>query len=415
MTVTDHPNKSGGLGAGDSGPRRRPPAVRGPVAKTDADVADLLGVSAFHPSVLPAAPAPDEGAANDLLDTLVQDHLQRATGPLVTPAPGMGQSGSGGAGSAEMNRADLLQKEIEALLAGEPVAEAPQEMAPLQAAPMDVAPQDEAPREEMPRAKSSGSRPVMGGMIDSPDVEFLRPGPSPAVSDAELSVLLPGSEQDMGMGEEAPVALRGGPVADEPPETMAAMPSAADAVAQELLADASMSARPMPVAERIAPPLDESDGAIEAAEGALAEELAALERESIAAAAAAAAAAPAAEAAAVAEAAGAVDEALAEGLEQELGTRAVEADAVAAGGPLTAPPVVILQPDEVEEEEAAPPGLVKRMGQSVSDVMLMVAQLIDLPFSWINGLDKYIVGVAAVVFFLSGLLLVVVGRWLGAR
>jgi hypothetical protein len=93
----------------------------------------------------------------------------------------------------------------------------------------------------------------------------------------------------------------------------------------------------------------------------------------------------------------------------------VEADAVAAGGPLTAPPVVILQPDEVEEEEAAPPGLVKRMGQSVSDVMLMVAQLIDLPFSWINGLDKYIVGVAAVVFFLSGLLLVVVGRWLGAR
>jgi hypothetical protein len=156
--------------------------------------------------------------------------------------------------------------------------------------------------------------------------------------------------------------------------------------------------------------MDESEESIAAAEGALADELAALERESMAA--AAANAAPAVEAPIAEVPADTTDE-IAAGVEPALAAVAVREEPVAVAA-RTAPPVVILQPDEPEEEEAAP-GIWKRAWRSVSDMALMVAQLVDLPFSWISGLDKHILGVAAVVFFFSGLLLVVLGWWLGAR
>jgi hypothetical protein len=384
MTVTDHPNKSGGLGEGGFGPRRRPPGTRGAVAKVDADVADLLGVSALNPSALPAAPAPDEGAANDLLDTLVQDHLERSTGPVFPAAP---EAGGG-------DRADLLQKEIEALLAGDPLDDAPRENGAVQAA-----------AEPAPLAADADRM----ALEEVAGMEILRPGREPSLSDAELSVLLPGEVSETGAEEEA-VAGTGRAVEAEPLEALAGDASAAEEVARELLADASMSATG-PSAEAPALPMDESEESIAAAEGALADELAALERES-AAAAAAANAAPAVEAPIAEVPAGTADE-IAAGVEQALAAVAVREEPVAVAA-RTAPPVVILQPDEPEEEEAAP-GVWKRAWRSVSDMALMVAQLVDLPFSWISGLDKHILGVAAVVFFFSGLLLVVLGWWLGAR
>jgi hypothetical protein len=383
MTVTDHPNKSGGLGEGGFGPRRRPPGTRGAVAKVDADVADLLGVSALNPSALPAAPAPDEGAANDLLDTLVQDHLERATGPVFPAAP---EAGGG-------DRADLLQKEIEALLAGDPLDDAPRESGAVQAA-----------AEPAPLAAADAD---MMALEEVAGMEILRPGREPSLSDAELSVLLPGEVSETGAEAEA-VAGAGGAVEAEPLEAPSGGASAAEEVARELLADASMSAAG-PSAEAPALPMDESEESIAAAEGALADELAALERESMAA--AAANAAPAAEAPIAEVPAGTTDE-IAAGVEQALAAVAVREEPPVAAR--TAPPVVILQPDEPEEEEAAP-GIWKRAWRSVSDMALMVAQLVDLPFSWISGLDKHILGVAAVVFFFSGLLLVVLGWWLGAR
>jgi hypothetical protein len=98
-------------------------------------------------------------------------------------------------------------------------------------------------------------------------------------------------------------------------------------------------------------------------------------------------------------------------------TATADAAEQVAAAPMEIPvPVVILQPDEEEEEEEpAAPGVLGRVWSVVSEVALMGAQLIDLPFSWIRGLDKHIIGVAAVIFFLSGCLLMLLGWWLGGR
>ena len=77
----------------------------------------------------------DDGA-NDLLDTIVQDHLQRAIAPAPAPA--------GPADPAAPDRSDLLQKEIAALLSDDPPAQTAPPAPPAPAAhepPPDSAPE----------------------------------------------------------------------------------------------------------------------------------------------------------------------------------------------------------------------------------------------------------------------------------
>jgi hypothetical protein len=43
-----------------------------------------------------------------------------------------------------------------------------------------------------------------------------------------------------------------------------------------------------------------------------------------------------------------------------------------------------------------------------ADTLLVIAQLIDLPFAWLDGSSKQTIGIAAVMLFLTGLVLLVV-------
>jgi len=51
----------------------------------------------------------------------------------------------------------------------------------------------------------------------------------------------------------------------------------------------------------------------------------------------------------------------------------------------------------------------------VQDVALMIAQLIDMPFSWVREIDKHVIGIAAFLMLLSGVALYVVAWFLGTH
>jgi hypothetical protein len=51
------------------------------------------------------------------------------------------------------------------------------------------------------------------------------------------------------------------------------------------------------------------------------------------------------------------------------------------------------------------PSRAARILQILSDLLLMLLQLLDAPFAWINDLDKNVIGFAAFLLLCSGLLL----------
>jgi hypothetical protein len=385
MTLADHPPPNTGKSRDPFAPRKARPLP----AKTDPDVADLLGVTALDPATLPAPPAPDDGA-NDLLDTIVQDHLQRATSPAPAPA--------GPADPAAPDRSDLLQKEIAALLSDDPSAET---LPPAASAPAAHEPPPDSAPEIFPR--SITSRASAGH-----------------VTPEEMSILLPSSGDAATDAADVPAPVTSAPTtAAEAAAPVVPPVSAADAVAAELVADAQMHAAPAAPPE----PLEEPEAAISDAENILAEELTALQKNAparnpetrdagdatpdtrhrpAAPTASDAATLPAAETPADAPTPAPAAEL---GIPQDPGPLSA----------LTAPPVVILQPDEPDDDEAPRESLLVRARRTASEIALMAAQLADLPFSWISGLDKYLLGIVAIVFFLSGWLLVALGWWLGAR
>jgi hypothetical protein len=74
---------------------------------------------------------------------------------------------------------------------------------------------------------------------------------------------------------------------------------------------------------------------------------------------------------------------------------------------------------ESADEEAAPlsgpgtPGILARTRRACSNLVLMVLQLIDVPFGWISELDKHVIGIAAFLLLLGGLVLHLAAQWLG--
>lgn len=70
--------------------------------------------------------------------------------------------------------------------------------------------------------------------------------------------------------------------------------------------------------------------------------------------------------------------------------------------PATMPPVVIIEAPETAPEPEAPP---QRRWRILSDVGLMAGQLLDLPFAWISEAEKNLIGVAAFMLLLGGAVL----------
>jgi hypothetical protein len=74
---------------------------------------------------------------------------------------------------------------------------------------------------------------------------------------------------------------------------------------------------------------------------------------------------------------------------------------------------VILLPDEALLPEEEKVGAGKKIGRLISDLGLMVAQIVDLPFGWIDAMNKNLMGLAALLFLVSGAVLMGVAWWMG--
>jgi hypothetical protein len=64
------------------------------------------------------------------------------------------------------------------------------------------------------------------------------------------------------------------------------------------------------------------------------------------------------------------------------------------------------------ESEAAP-SRGHRWAGLMNDIALVTAQIADMPFRWIDLMDKNLLGVAAAVLLLSGIALKVAAWWMG--
>ena len=76
------------------------------------------------------------------------------------------------------------------------------------------------------------------------------------------------------------------------------------------------------------------------------------------------------------------------------------------------PPVVILLPDPDPDELADEPESRFRLAALFNDLSLMIAQIFDVPFGWIDVVNKNLLGLAAILFLLSGAALIAVAWWL---
>jgi hypothetical protein len=90
-------------------------------------------------------------------------------------------------------------------------------------------------------------------------------------------------------------------------------------------------------------------------------------------------------------------------------------EAATADAPPEASPATPEQHPTPQNHQAAPelalssakpaPSRAGRILQILSDLLLMLLQLLDAPFAWINDLDKNVIGFAAFLLLCSGLLL----------
>ncbi len=72
------------------------------------------------------------------------------------------------------------------------------------------------------------------------------------------------------------------------------------------------------------------------------------------------------------------------------------------------PPAESISPETV----ATPAGFFARLRAAAGDLALMVAQLADLPFAWISEVDKNILGIAAFLLFLGGAALWIISQYI---
>jgi len=312
----------------------------GGASKPREEVADLLIMSTLDQKT----PPPTEGSG-DLLDALVENHLAR------------GESAAANAGAAGD---------------GEPVVEA-----------QTLAPGD---------TEGHGMDVEEGVMLLQKEIETLLRGDA---TEAPVVEALP-AEENMHIGapalaKAAPEQMQVADAATMTPAELEALLASPAAVEQERSQQGAVVGAP-------AGEEDETSRQLSEAEGVLAAELAQLMADSDTAEAPAAAeeAAPAVVApVAPVETAAAVAPVVA------------EVKGEAAGVVAQLPPPVVVELAETEgasEPAGALPrrGLLGRVKELVGNVVLLMAQLIDMPFTWMDELDKNVMGVVALVLLLSG-------------
>ena len=333
--------------------------------KPQDDIADLLVMSAVDQKT----PAEAPGSA-DLLDALVQDHLARTQ---VAPA-GAASSQSPAAPSApepepaakisDEDRVKMLQREINLLLEDAPAA-APQPLTKTAAISPPIAPAAKLPEE--PAKPSADETPVSQA---APSAKAASADAS-EISKQELDVLLAGKSATLPPATETPVLGE-----------------------------------------------NEAEAKLTEAEGVLAEELTRLITEADGPAVAPAAAEPAAEKKSEVPAVTAVEAKVSPAPPTVAAAASAPEPAVQA--PAAAAPAPVLTAsisragagtDDAEQDAPENTGPFSRVRHVINDVLLMLAQLIDLPFSWINELDKNILGVAAFLLLAGGMVMFVLARF----
>ncbi|HUO10527.1 MAG TPA: hypothetical protein VM008_19640, partial [Phycisphaerae bacterium] len=429
------------MGAVKNGHRRKP----------GADVVDWLIMDALEQKGNPVAAAPVARAASgagpalpggDPIDELVADHLERTTAA----------SRESGAEQGDAHSERMLQKEIEALLSGTELAGSAgdtagpvnadkqllQEIAAVTAttnelaaevaaaAPLPAAapPHTPSPAENEADAAAAASE-AMAGLTQA-ELDVLLPGGTGLQENVAAPPLEEAAGPDAVTNESAP------PI--EPAEYAPAIPAAPAATPHSAIIDEEMASKlneaegvlaeelaqlmaethaaekePAPVAEKS---LSEAAPEPNAAEAAIAPSLEAAKVEAESSAASSkseSGVAKAAEPAAPAQQA-----TVPAGAEAVAGT-AHEAEQAASPLPPGVPPhpVVILLPDEEPLPEEDKPGVGKKIARVFSDVGLMVAQIVDLPFGWMDVMNKNLVGLAAFLFLVSGAALMGVAWWMG--
>lgn len=354
-------------------------------SKVGADSTDLLIMSNTD-SKSPPAPA---GAA-DLLDEIVQDHLSRASDmappPVARPrdeeeeAPAAGRGNAEGTEFSPEERSSRLQREIEALLSSDQKAAVSTVASSAQEIVETIAPAGAEATEAEAAAKAAKA--AGGGESGGAVRQFRQAADDEAISAAEMQALLPAvpAEQEQ-VGEMD--AIRG-------PAFEAAQPAADVRIADE-----------------------ETERKLVEAEGVAAEELAQLtEKAKAAEAAAAGAGSEAAPAAAVTQktvAAEPVASAATTGTPPPVGAGESAGAASAELHPAAAA-AAAREPADLAAAEAAVPAL--RHGL-VYDLLLMIAQVLDLPFFWVGEVEKHLVGAAALTMLLSGVALYILAWMMG--
>jgi hypothetical protein len=301
------------------------------------------------------APAATEGSA-DLLDALVEDHLRgtplRNAPPASLPeemvsavgdAPPSPAAKGATTGDDEQN-AELLQREIDTLLRGDGTS-------------TDL---PEAAAEAGPEAALMEPAATLDELQNEADLA------SEGVTDAELQTLLPADETEGHSVQplvEPPVEALQSAGGDE--ETARQLSEAEGVLAAELaqlMADVSMGGKGPVQVNGVEP------GASAGAESAPVE----------------------------------ASEPLPESTAAVAAVGAESPPAVVEAATALPPPVVVELPEAGEDEAPPRPGFFARLREIASGVVLLIAQLIDMPFARIGEIDKNIVGVAALLLLLGG-------------
>jgi hypothetical protein len=410
--------------------------------KLPGDMADLIVMSTVDEKAPPVNP----GGA-DLLDTLVQEHLERAGDAIAEPPAGLASAEALPETISDEVRVSMLQREIETLLrdtgevapvveetvaAPELPVETQEQLVPAAVDPAemqaDVVTTEAQVPADIPKAVLLSNPPPSPQEVQQPDTTI-----KTAISRAELDTLLlenaPAAEITPSVSMASAQGIEGSLVSES--ETNAKLSDAEKLVAAELsVLTAELPATPVEKLEKVPVSATElaTEQSLSEAEGVLAEELSQLMADSEPK--------PAAEAPvpqpAPADAPIAPEKpplmTSAEQVAAEL--RVDEAAARTNANPLPPPPAVIppapdpavqeKSPDasvvaeHFEEDAEAPSQQRGRLRRLTGDLALMVAQLIDLPFGWIDELNKNVIGMAAFLLLLGGVVMWILARMTGS-
>lgn len=397
------------------------------------DMADLLIMS----TVDQKAPPNLSGSA-DLLDALVQEHLEHgdaapgvpndmiaAPPPSPAAATVLAEPPAAAALPATLTadeRAAMLQREIETLLRDAPadpapapdaaaaIAEAALQESPA-TAPIPVAAATRVPAKET--AAPSSAKPAKDLSREELDVLLAEEGAA-AVAQAVPGPVSAKNDQPLVSNAEAEQKLTEaeGVLADElaklleeaaPAETNKPTAHAPDPVPEKT--PAAPPAPPAPAAEAAADTLNPNDAA-------LTDELAKLMAAPMTEAAPATPTAPEPPAAPTPTAAASASSmASATAATAPAATPASGPVAAAAPASTTAPTTAQSQPSPAPATPTTQrPGFRQRVVAFFSGLMLTLAQLLDLPFAWMDDLSRNVIGVAAFMLLLGGVVLWALSR-----